>query len=306
MVMSHYLVTGGFGFIGSNLVEELVKDGHKVSTVDDFSTGSIENLSAPGGGKIVPNVFLGTSIKMVCKIPAFSKVRYDGIFHLGQPSSTPMYRNNRKLVSKTIDEFISVMEYAREYKCPVVYASSSSVYNGNPVPWHESAPLLATDFYSEVRVSFERLARVYYELHGVCTCGLRLFSVYGPRETYKQFYANLITQLIWAKRNNIRFEVFGDGKQTRDVTYVSDVVDAFVLAMEKKIPGAPVFNVGTGKSYSINKIAKKIGTEIYYAPVPFLNYVENTLANPMLAEKYLGFKAKVSLDEGLSKLLASK
>ena len=301
-----YLVTGGAGFIGSNLVERLQRDKHTVSVVDNFSTGSLENLKFQNTFELGPCVFAGQSIKATCKIPEFSKQHYDGIFHLGQPSSTPMYRNNRKLVSKTIDEFISVMEYAREYKCPVVYASSSSVYNGNPMPWRENMLIFPTDFYTEVRVSFERLAEVYYELYEVHSCGLRLFSVYGPRETYKRQYANLITQLIWAKQADLCFPIYGDGRQTRDVTYVSDVVDAFILAMERNIPGAPVFNVGTGKSYSINKITEKIGTSFRYIPVPFKNYVENTLADPKLAEKNLGFKAKVSLDEGLSKVLGSK
>ena len=136
----NYLVTGGAGFIGSNLVERLQDDGHQVAIVDDYSTGSLENLMFRSDRNLL---LVGKSIKDACKIGTFRKKYYDGIFHLGQPSSTPMYRNNRKLVSKTIDEFISVMEYAREHKCPVVYASSSSVYNGNPVPWHESAPLLA-------------------------------------------------------------------------------------------------------------------------------------------------------------------
>jgi UDP-glucose 4-epimerase len=298
-----YLVTGGAGFIGSNLVEQLQADGHQVDIVDDYSTGSLENLIFVRDSGLM---LVGKSIKTVCRPGIKVSHPYDGIFHLGQPSSTPMYRNNRKLIGKTIDEFVSVMEYAREYKCPVVYASSSSVYNGNPMPWDESMPIKPTDFYTEVRVSFERLAKVYYDLYGVHSCGLRLFSVYGPRETYKQFYANLITQFIWAKKNDVCFEIYGDGRQTRDVTYVSDVVDAFILAMDKNIPGAPIFNVGTGKSYSLNQIAKKIGIKNKYVPVPFLNYVENTLANPRLAEKYLGFKAKVSLDEGLSKLLAIK
>ena len=298
-----YLVTGGAGFIGSNLVERLQDDGHIVHIVDDYSTGSLENVIFARDSGIM---LVGKSIKATCKIPEFSKRHFDGIFHLGQPSSTPMYRNNRKLVSKTIDEFISIMEYAREYKCPVVYASSSSVYNGNPMPWCETMPIKPTDFYTEVRVSFERLAKVYYELYGVHSCGLRLFSVYGPRETYKHQYANLITQLIWAGQEDLCFPIYGDGKQTRDVTYVSDVVDAFILAMERDFPGARIFNVGTGKSYSINQIARRIGTSFKYVPVPFLNYVEDTLADPRNAEKYLGFKAKVSLDEGLSKLLESK
>jgi UDP-glucose 4-epimerase len=285
--MANYLVIGGAGFIGSNLAERLVKDGHRVYIIDNFSTGNPANL--PEGITL-----LGGHIKMLHNF----KLGLDGIFHLGQPSSTPMYRANRGLVSKTIDEFISIMEYAAKNKIRVVYASTSSVYNGHKLPWFEFMRPFATDFYSEVRVAFERLAEVYHSQFGVNSIGLRLFSVYGPREEFKRQYANLISQLIWAKQKDQVFDIYGDGEQRRDATYVSDVVDAFLLAMNSKTT-CDVFNVGTGVNYSLNEIAKMIGTRIKYVPVPFVGYVEQTLASTEYAQSRLGFKAQISLEKGL-------
>ena len=299
--MANYLVTGGAGFIGSNLAEHLVKNGHIVYVVDNFLTGDPSNI--PAGA-----IYKGKSIKMGCSNIFLIKKRLDGIFHLGQPSSTPMYRTNRGLISKTIEDFITIMEYGREYGTRIVYASTSSVYNGNPVPWSEPMRLNAVDFYSEVRVTFERLATVYASQFGVNSVGLRLFSVYGPREEFKKQYANLISQLIWAKQKNQVFEIYGDGNQRRDATYVSDVVDAFILAMNLPLPlkkgnkvylPAMIFNIGTGANYTLNKIAKMIGTRIKYVPVPFTGYVDETLANPELAQSQLGFKAQISLEKGL-------
>jgi UDP-glucose 4-epimerase len=288
MVMADYLVTGGAGFIGSNLAEQLIKDGHRVYIIDNFMTGDSENI--PKGA-----IMRGSFIKLINNL-YFGELK--GIFHLGQPSSTPMYRANRKLVSKTIEEFIWLMEYAKKHDVRVVYTSTSSVYNGNPVPWVETMCFEALDFYSEVRIAFERLAKVYNSQFGVNSIGLRLFSVYGPREDFKKQYANLITQLIWAKQKNQVFEIYGDGNQRRDATYVSDVVDAFILAMNSKIDYG-LFNIGTGVNYTLNKIAKMIGTRIKYVPVPFTGYVDETLANPELAQSQLGFKAQISLEKGL-------
>jgi UDP-glucose 4-epimerase len=161
------------------------------------------------------------------------------------------------------------------------------------------------DFYTEVRLIWERLAKVYNDFYGTQTVGLRLFSVYGPHEEYKKQYANLITQMIWAKNKGEVFEIYGDGEQRRDATFVSDVVDAFIRAMTNDTK-CDVFNVGTGKNYSLNQVAEMVGVKTKYVPIPFKNYVSETLANTAKAEKMLGFKAKVSLEEGIRLLTGGK
>ncbi len=129
----NFIVTGGCGFIGSNLAERLVNDGHNVIVFDDLSTGSLENIA-------------GLNVKFYNeynKIHELSKV--DGVFHLGMPSSSPMYKENPLLVGKTVNEAIEIFEYARKNGCKIVYASSSSIYNGNQIPYREDMPIFVTD-----------------------------------------------------------------------------------------------------------------------------------------------------------------
>ena len=290
--MGHYLVTGGAGFIGSHLAENLINAHQHVFIIDNLSTGSVTNI---------PQQATYITDSVLASLPHLKYLTLDGIFHLGAPSSTPMYRENPALVGEAILDFTYLMEHARREKIKVVFASSSSVYNKCPIPWKEDMPLHPTDFYTEGRICWERIAQIYYDQYGTKSIGLRFFSVYGPREEFKKRYANVITQMLWAKLKGESFEVFGDGEQRRDCTFVSDIVEALILAMKSEI-SCDIFNIGTGKNYSTNEIAHKQGVKIKYVPVPFVNYVDTTLADISKAERVLGFKAKVALDEGLKRL----
>jgi UDP-glucose 4-epimerase len=294
--MSKYLVTGGAGFIGSNLVERLLQDGQEVAVIDDLSTGS--------RGNVPPKVPIFTSSYKV-SLRAFEKGELCGVFHLGAPSNSLLYRENRNFVASAINDFIDVLEFVRDMKLRLVYVSSSSLYNGNPTPWKEDMLIIPKDFYTETRYSWERLAKVYRDFYGVESVGLRLFSVYGPKEESKGIYANLFTQLLWAKERGEVFDVYGDGCQERDTVYVADVVEAFILAMNSNIR-YDIFNIGTGKNYTINQMASMLRAKIRYIVCPLPNYVQATLADTTKAEKMLRFTAKVSLDEGLSLLLKRK
>jgi UDP-glucose 4-epimerase len=293
--MKKFLCTGGAGFIASTLATRLLNDGHQVYIVDNLTTGDYHNI--PDGA-----VFLSTSIM---GLKDHKDIKFDGIFHLGAPSSSPILRKDQYLISDTIREFIFLLGLAREQNIKMVYASSSSIYNGCPVPSREDMVITPTDFYTEVRLIWERIAKVYNDFYGTQTVGLRLFSVYGPHEEYKKQYANLITQMIWAKNKGEVFEIYGDGEQRRDATFVTDVVDAFILAMGSSIK-YDVVNVGTGKNYSLNQVAKMIGVKTKYVPVPFKNYVSETLANTTKATNLLGFTSKVSLEVGIRLLTGGK
>jgi len=288
----NYLVIGGAGFIGSNLVGALLKRRHNVFVVDNFSTGNKNNIPPQA-------VLLEESIEKFCR--EYDYPQLDGIFHLGQPSSSPMYRTNRNLVGKTISEFVNLFKYCRDHNVKIIYASSSSVYNGNKTPYDEAMNIIPTDFYTETRYLMERLAQVYYSMDKVKSIGLRLFSVYGPREEYKKLYANIITQLVWANSHGRIFDIYGDGEQRRDATFVSDVVEGFMLAMKSDI-NCDIFNIGSGVNYSFNEFVSIIGTQVRHIKQPIKNYVDVTLANTTKAEEQLGFKVKVSLEEGLRRL----
>ena len=293
------LVTGALGFIGSNLAERLVKEGHEVSIIDNLHTGSAENIESIKDRVKLFEVNAGEIEK--------TGEKYEVIFHNGIYSSSPMYKDEPHLTAKALDEFISVMEYAKKNGSRVVFASTSSMYNGITPPHKEDIVPLVKDYYSEARIAMERLAKLYYDLHNVPVVGLRYFSVYGPHEKAKKGYANLVTQFLWEMKEGKAPVVFGDGSQTRDFTYVDDVVDANMLAMNYGKFG--VFNVGNGKSTTLNEIVdklnQKMGTDIKptYQENKIRNYVQHTLADTTLAEKELGFRAKVGIDEGIERLI---
>jgi UDP-glucose 4-epimerase len=291
------LVSGGAGFIGSNLVEALVKD-CEVTVLDNFHTGSMNNLEA-----VKKDIQV---IKGSCNDCLIYNLRPDVIYHLGIPSSSPMYKTNPFLVGEAINGMIAVMELAkRSGTKKVVFASSSSLYNGLPLPHKENADILVMDYYTEARLAIERVAELYRKLYDIDYAGLRFFSVYGPHEEAKASYANMITQFIWTMLAGETPVIFGDGTQTRDFTFVRDVVDALILASTK---GTGIFNVGTGCSYSFNDVVEllnqKLGTKLMpsYKENPIKNYVMHTRADTSKM-KELGFEAKYSLEEGIEQIM---
>jgi len=298
--MSRILVTGAAGFIGSNITERLVRDGHDVTALDNLHTGSESNVESVKG-KI-------KFVKGKAGDIGSLKERFDVVFHNGTYSSTPMYKENPHLVAQIMDDWISILEYAKANGTRIVWASTSSVYNGQEPPHRENMDVKITDFYTEARYAMERMAELYYKLYGVQSIGLRYFSVYGPHEKSKGKYANLISQFLWAMQKGEQPVVYGDGSQTRDFTYVDDIVEANILAMISKMKFG-IYNVGTGKSITINDmiilLGKKLGKDIKpkYIENKIQNYVQYTLADTSKAEKELGFKAKISLEQGIEKLI---
>lgn len=303
------LVTGALGFIGSNLTERLVRDGHEVTALDNLHTGREENVSSVKNKIKIIKASAGDIAKL--------GERFDAIIHQGVYSSSPMYKDNPHLTAKAIDEWVSILEYARKNKnenntnngdnIKLVFASSSSLYNGNSPPHKEDMPILVKDYYTEARYAMERMAKLYSDLYGVHSVGLRYFSVYGPHEKSKGRYANLITQFLWEMKAGKQPVILGDGKQTRDFVYADDVVEANLLALDYK--KHDIFNVGTGRRVTINDMVallnSKLGTSTKprYEPNRIKNYVQHTLADTSKAASLLGFSAKISLEEGISRLI---
>lgn len=293
------LVTGGAGFIGSNLVEELVRRNEEVTVIDNLSTGSLENLRA-----VRKKVRI---IKRSCAGIHRLKLKADAIFHLGIPSSSPMYRKNPHLVGEAINEFIDVLELAKRESCILVYASTSSLYAGCPMPQREDMSCKPFDYYTEARIAMERLARMYHELYGVRSVGMRFFSVYGPHERAKGTYANVVSQFLWSIRENKPPVIYGDGGQSRDFVHVSDVVRACIAAAKSDL-SCEVVNVGTGKRTTFNQVVglinELLGKSIkpIYRENPVKNYVFHTQADLTKAKKLLGYAPSVELAEGIKML----
>lgn len=297
------LVTGGAGFIGSNLVKELVKQGHEVTVLDNYFLGCEENLKDV---KDKINLVVG-DIKDFELVNKLMK-GVDFVFHEAAASSAPMYdKNLQEVVSFNIKGFLNILISAEQNNVKrVIYASTSSIYGDLDIPHKEEMLVTPPNFYSATKYSMEHLAKIFTEKYALETVGFRYFSVYGPNEKAKGRYANIISQFLWDMKDGKRPVIYGDGEQTRDFTYVKDIVKANILAMdmEKKI-GGEVFNIGTGKRNSFNEIIeilnKVLGKSIkpVYIENPIKNYVSHTLAGIKKAEKLLGFTAKYSLVEGI-------
>lgn len=218
-----------------------------------------------------------------------------------------MYKQNPLLVGDAINGTISVLEYAKKEKIKkVIFASSSSLYNGLQPPHNENMDIKVTDFYTEARLCIERIARLYNVIYDIRTAGLRFFSVYGPHEEAKGKYANIVTQFIWEMKKGNSPIIYGDGTQKRDFVFVKDVIKACLLLMNSEFE-YDVFNVGTGKSYSFNEVANilngKLNTNIKptYIEMPIKNYVDHTLAD-IRKIRSLGYQPEYSFEKGIDEL----
>lgn len=293
------LITGGAGFIGSNLVEELLSAGEDIVVLDNMHTGSPSNLEGLQGRLEI--------VQASCNDLPGMDLHPEKIYHLGIPSSSPMYKKNPYLVGEALNGFTAVFELARRTGARVVYASSSSLYNGLLPPHREDMTIQVTDYYTEARLAMERMAELYKLLYDVDSVGMRFFSVYGPKETAKKQYANMVTQFLWEMQDAKAPLIFGDGLQTRDFTYVKDLTRALQLAMKSDYHG--ILNVGTGMAHTFNQSVEILNNnmglalEPKYVENPIKNYVAHTLSDTTKIERVLGFKARYTLEEGVKKLL---
>lgn len=296
------LVTGGAGFIGSNLAEKLAED-HEVTVLDDLYIGSKKNLVSTDIEFVEGSVMNEALVNQVCK-------NCDYIFHNAAMSSSPMFKEQPKLgMEVNVLGFMNVMKAARDNGVKkVVYASTSSLYNGNPLPYSETQPITAKTFYEASFRTREIVAQTYYFENDVGSIGLRYFSVYGPRESHKGRYANNISQFLWDIMKGKPTVIYGDGTQRRDFTFFNDVVSANMLAMTSKIDFG-VFNVGTGIGTSFNDLValinKLLSTSIepIYVDNPIKNYVHDTIADLSLIAKSLGYKPQWALEKGIKLLI---
>jgi UDP-glucose 4-epimerase len=290
------IVTGGTGFIGSNLVDKLAEK-NEVVVIDNFHTGDQKNIES-----LVKNNKVQLKTMDVKNIHQLD-FKADYVFHMGIYSASPMYRNDPFLVSEVVSGMISVLEFAKKNKSKVVFASTSSIYNGINPPHREDIIPLITDYYTEARIAAERMSELYSKLENVDVQAIRFFSVYGPHEEAKKNYANLVTQFYWNIKNNESPVIYGDGTQRRDFIHVNDLVEIILRASQLK--GFNVINGGTGKNYSLNEMLtmlnKQLGTNVKptFIKMPISNYVMETLADTTNLKEKLSYTPKITLEEGI-------
>ena len=304
------LVTGGAGFIGSNLVEALVADGNSVTVLDDFSLGKMENLASV---KNKVEVIKGDLRDLETVKKATKDV--DIVFNEAAASSSPMFIDDlRNAVSVNVDGFINVLNACRINDVKkLIYASTSSIYGNSKPPLKEDIPVTPVNLYASTKLLNEHLAILFGKEYGLETIGFRYMSIYGPREESKGIYANLATQFLWAMQRNEQPVVYGDGTQTREFTYVMDVVAANMLAMNlKKNISGEILNIGTGTCTSLNDLVAVINKILGKSIKP--KYVENTVKGYIDAQlsditkikNMLGYAPKYTLEKGLREIISKK
>ncbi len=291
------LVTGGAGFIGSHLVDRLIKENHKVIVIDNLTTGKEENIN-PQAEFHNLDIYDFEKIK-----PLFEKI--DFVFHLAAISQILISIKDPVETSKVnILGTINVFKAAIEAKVKrVIFASSSSVYgNQEKLPLKENMRPNPVNPYALQKLVGEQFAKLFTKLYGIPIISLRYFNVYGPRININSDYSSVIGKFLKQKAEGKPLTIFGNGEQTRDFCYIDDVVDATIKAMKsKKLKGGEVINIGSGKSYSINYLADLIGGKRKYL-APREGDVKHTQADITLAKKLFTWQPKVSFEEGLRRV----
>ncbi len=295
--MAHtYLITGGAGFIGTNLAERLIREGKHVIIVDDLSAGKRER---------VPEEAMFHQID-ICEHDALTEVMQgvDVVVHLAalprvQFSIEHPFAAQRVNVEGTL----SVLESARKAGVKrVVYAASSSAYGDQTImPLVETLPPQPKSPYGLQKHMGESMMRIWNEIHGLETVSLRFFNVYGPHLDPNGAYALVIGKFLKHRKEGKPMTITGDGEQTRDFTHVRDTVDAVFRASESDTVGhGEVFNVGAGRNITMNEIARLIGGPVEYI-APRIE-PKHTLADSSLIERVLGWKPTVTIEDGIDEL----
>ncbi len=296
-----FLVTGGAGFIGSNLARRLLDLG-EVTVVDNLMLGCKENV--PEAAEFIHGSVMDEAL--VDKVIEGC----DCVFHQAAHSSSPMFLGSpQRGVQENTIGFMNVMSAAvRSGVKRVVFASTSSMYSGNPTPYNEDMHVGANTFYEASFRCREIIARTYFRFYNLSSVSLRYFSVYGPYEAHKGRFANNVNQFLCCMKQGIRPIVYGDGTQTRDFIHVDDVVQANILAMKCQ-EGFEIFNIGTGVETSFNELVSLLctvlnkGAKDVYIENPVKNYVMHTVADMTKSRRILGFESTIGLKEGIKRLV---
>lgn len=302
--MPTYLVTGAAGFIGSNIVEELVRRGETVRALDNLATGHMENLT-PVRQKIQ---WHEADIRELESIrPDFEGVDY--VIHLAAIPSVPRSVAD-PLTSNAvnIDGTLNVLLAARDAGVKrLVFAASSAAYGDHPaLPRVETQELRPLSPYALTKLAGEYYCRIFTQVYGLETVALRYFNIFGPRQSPDSPYSGVLSLFISAYMQGKTPVIYGDGEQSRDFTYIENTVDATLRACTA--PNAPghVINVGTGERHTLNETIR-ILNGIFGAQItprydaPRAGDVQHSHADISLARKLLGYEPKVRFEEGLRK-----
>jgi UDP-glucose 4-epimerase len=305
MGLEKALVTGGAGFIGSNVVEKLVERDVEVVVLDSLYLGEESNLS-----EVREEVeFVEGSVTDPETVEEAVQ-GCDTVFHMAARSSSPMHKEDAaEGVRVNVEGFVNTIEASEGAGVEkIVYASTSSVYGSIEPPHRVDSGEYPTNLYTASKMSREMYAKAYSEQTDVQFTGLRFFSVYGPHEKGKGKYANVLTQFLWKMQDDEQPVIWGDGEQERDLIYVEDVARASIKAAQRiEEADGEVFNVGTGDPHNFNEVVdvlnSVLGKDIEAERIenPRDNYVQKHQADISRTREVLGWEPEHSFEEGLRK-----
>jgi len=288
------LVTGGAGFIGSNLALTLAEKGWEVVVLDNFSSGNYRNLLGFKGDVIADDI-LNVDLNRFKDIDAF--------FHQAAITDTTV-RDQKLMMQVNVEGFRRFLDFAVKHNRPFIYASSAGTYGNIPAPQQEDMAGVPINIYGFSKWIDDCLALQYMKIADSLIVGLRYFNVFGPKEAHKGKMASMIWQLANQMKDGQRPRIFKWGEQKRDQVYVKDVVRANLLSLETKRSG--IFNIGSGQATSFNKIIKVLnevlGTdnEPEYIDNPHAGfYQEYTQANLTLAKEILGYSPQWTFEDAV-------
>ena len=305
--MALYLVTGGAGFIGSALVRRLLELGERVRVVDNFSTGLRANLAQVRGRiELLEGDLADEAVAREGAVGA------DYILHQAAIPSVPRsiedpVSSNRANVTATLNLLVAARDAG---VTRFVYASSSSAYgDSETLPKVETQPDNPISPYALTKLAGEKYAVIFHRIYGLSTVSLRYFNVFGPRQNPDSPYSGVISRFMSAALSGRRPTVHGDGEQSRDFTFVDNVVSANLLACQAGGVSGVVFNVGTGERHTLNDLLRSVSTILgrdlspeHVAPRP--GDVRHSLADIGQARQRLGYEVKVRFEEGLRRTVA--
>ncbi len=301
--MKNFLITGGAGFVGSHLAEELIKKGNLVTILDDLNTGKMSNLE-----KIKDKIkFVQGDIRDKNTLKEIMKGK-DGVFHQAARASVQeSFEKPEEYHDVNVNGTENIFAQAKEYGIKVVYASSSSIY-GNPIelPIKENASKNPINPYAETKVEKEKLAEKYAKM-GLNVIGMRYFNIFGERQSKE--YAGVVKLFLENIQNKIPPKINGDGSQARDFVYVGDVVKANIMAMESNVDHE-FFNVGTNSNISVLELANimikasNLSIEPIFGP-SLEGDVKITIADISLIEKLLEWHPTITIQEWLQEKIST-